>query len=308
MQQNTGFAAYFRPDKLEDSLELLSRQSLRVVAGATDIYPARVAHRAWANPQLESWLDISAISSLQGITTTPTGWRLGALVTWSDLLAADLPPCFNALKAAAREVGGLQIQNRATVAGNLCNASPAADGVPPLLCLDAQVELASAGGKRVIPLAEFILGNRQTMRRSDELLTAIIVPSPGSTALAGNSLDSRFFKLGARKYLVISIVMAAGLVQWDENKNLVDCRFSIGSCSPVAQRLRAFENDLAGLNLDDMARGSLAVAELVTLDHIEFLSPIDDVRADAIYRRNAAVACLQELLESHVSFYRASVS
>src|SRR4029077_8004802 len=96
--------------------------------------------------------------------------------TWTDVLHVPLPRCFDALKGAAREVGSVQIQNRGTVAGNLCNASPAADGVPPLLARDAEVELTSSAGPRRMPLAEFIVGNRKTARRVDEILTAVIVP------------------------------------------------------------------------------------------------------------------------------------
>ena len=90
------------------------------------------------------------------------------------MIRAPLPRCFDALKAAAREVGSVQIQNRGTVAGNLCNASPAADGVPPLLALDAEVELASAVELRRMPLSQFLTGNRKTMRRPDEILAAML--------------------------------------------------------------------------------------------------------------------------------------
>lgn len=290
--------AYFRPDKLEDSLQLLAAQPLRVVAGATDVYPARVTQRAWAQPVNENWLDISAINKLKGITRTASTWRLGSMLTWSELAREDLPACFDGLKAAALEVGGMQIQNRATLAGNLCNASPAADGVPPLLCLDASVELASKNGSRVLPLSEFILGNRYTARREDELVTAILVPD-----LSSDSLDSRFFKLGARKYLVISIVMAAGIISWDAQYRLQDCRFAVGACSPVAMRLPEFENELAGLNLDDIARGKVNLQELISDHHVSALAPIDDVRADAGYRREAARSCLLELLETHTRYY-----
>lgn len=293
--------AYFRPDKLEDSLHLLAGQPLRVVAGATDVYPARVAQRAWAQPVDESWLDISAIKALKGITQTGSVCRVGSLVTWSELVQEDLPDCFNGLKAAAIEVGGMQIQNRATIAGNLCNASPAADGVPPLLCLDASVELASETGSRVLPLSEFILGNRNTARRSDELVTAILVPTVPE--LFAGSIDSRFFKLGARKYLVISIVMAAGIVGRDEQNNLRDCRFAVGACSPVAMRLPELESELAGLNLDDIARGKINLRELIADHHLAMLSPIDDVRADAGYRREAARSCLLELFAMHIRHY-----
>src|SRR5205814_5941824 len=128
-----------------------------ILAGGTDFYPA-LGERL---PQGDV-IDITALREIRGISVEPTYFRIGGLTTWTEIVRTPLPRCFDALKAAAREIGSVQIQNRGTVAGNLCNASPAADGVPPLLALDAEVELASAAGKRRLALAEFITGNRKT--------------------------------------------------------------------------------------------------------------------------------------------------
>src|SRR5260370_28812564 len=149
-------AEYLRPDSLSEALAALRRAG-RVLAGGTDCYPARVGRAID-----DDVIDITAIASLRGISSTKAGWRLGATATWSELLDADLPPLFDGLKQAAREVGGRQIQNAGTLAGNLCNASPAADGVPPLIALDAEVELAGPAGSRRLPLPAFITGNRRT--------------------------------------------------------------------------------------------------------------------------------------------------
>src|SRR5205814_7080523 len=121
-------------------------------------------------------VDITALRELRGIVIEDEYIRIGGLTTWTEIVRIPLPRCFDALKAAAREVGSVQIQNRGTVAGNLCNASPAADGVPPLLALDAEVELASAAQRRRIPLSQFVAGNRKTARRADEILAAVLVP------------------------------------------------------------------------------------------------------------------------------------
>src|SRR4029077_11147134 len=136
----------------------------------TDFFPA-----LGDRPGLTPVVDISGVSELRGISYSDTEIRIGGLTTWTDILRAPLPRCFDALKAAAREVGSIQIQNRGTVAGNLCNASPAADGVPPLLALDAEVELASQSAVRRLPLSQFLVGNRKTLRRADEVLSAVIV-------------------------------------------------------------------------------------------------------------------------------------
>src|SRR5437867_6861501 len=181
---------YFRPDGLSEALAALRRPHT-VLAGGTDFYPSRVGRAID-----EDVLDITAIGALRGISACAAGWRLGATTTWSELLAADLPPLFDGLKQAAREVGGRQIQNAGTLAGNLCNASPADDGVPPLLALDAEVELASPAGTRRLPLASFLTGNRCTALEPGELMVAIHVPRPAHEA------RSAFLKLGARCYLV----------------------------------------------------------------------------------------------------------
>jgi CO/xanthine dehydrogenase FAD-binding subunit len=169
-------AEYLRPHRLEEALGALQRP-LTVLAGGTDFFPARVGRTID-----EDVLDLSAIADLRGIARGPVGWRLGATTTWSELIAADLPPLFDGLKQAAREVGGRQIQNAGTIAGNLCNASPAADGVPPLLTLDAEVEIASRAGTRRVALKHFITGNRRTVLMPGELVVAIHVPTPAREA------------------------------------------------------------------------------------------------------------------------------
>src|SRR5690606_31706996 len=121
---------------LEEALQALARP-FAVLAGGTDFYPVRVGRAV-----TEDVLDITGIAALRGISETSAGWRLGATSSWGELIEADLPPMFDGLKQAAREVGGRQIQNTGTIAGNVCNASPAADGVPALLALDSEVELA----------------------------------------------------------------------------------------------------------------------------------------------------------------------
>src|SRR4051812_10045600 len=256
---------YLRPHRLEEALGVLQRP-FTVLAGGTDFYPARVGRSID-----EDVLDISAIADLRGIARGPAGWRLGATTTWGELIAADLPALFDGLKQAAREVGGRQIQNAGTVAGNLCNASPAADGVPPLLALDAEVELAGRAGTRRLSLSAFITGNRRTVLAPGELLVAIHVPRPARAA------RSAFLKLGARRYLVISIAMAAATVEIEDNR-IAAARIAVGACSAVAQRLPALESALVGAPLEGDVGGRVQPTQLAPL------TPIDDVRGSAAYR------------------------
>src|ERR1700719_3517154 len=152
---------YARPSNLDDALGLLAENDARVIAGGTDVYPG-----AGERPLQADYVDVSDISALRGVSVDGACVRIGATTTWSDIARTDLSPAFDALKVAARDVGAVQIQNRGTIAGNLCNASPAADGAPPLLALDAEVELVSNVGVRKLPLADFIVGNRKTQRKA----------------------------------------------------------------------------------------------------------------------------------------------
>jgi CO/xanthine dehydrogenase FAD-binding subunit len=260
---------YLRPATPEGALALLAERTRTVLAGGTDHFPARVMD----GPD-EDILDISALPGLREITRRGAHVVVPALATWSDLIAAPLPAAFDGLRAAARQIGGVQIQNAATVLGNVCNASPAADGIPCLLALDAAVELASVGGRRMLPLADFLRGPRQTARRADELALALHIPAPATPA------RSVFLKLGARRYLVISIAMVAAVAELTADGRIARARIAVGACSPVARLLPALAADLAG-QFPDPA--------LVRADHLDPLAPIDDVRATAAYRRAAAL-------------------
>jgi len=265
-------------------VDALEHRRAQVLAGGTDYYPA--LGERWPSAPV---VDITAVAELKGISVHETFFRIGGLTTWSELLAAQLPPCFDALKSAAREIGGVQIQNRGTVAGNLCNASPAADSVPPLLALDAEVELVSIGGRRGVLLADFIVGSRKTLRRADELLTAVIVPRVVENA------RSVFLKLGARRYLVISIAMVAIVLAVDEQRRIRNIRIAVGSCSARAQRLRELEQVLTG------RPAQARLDALVMPEHVKSLSPIDDVRATAAYRSDAALTLVRRALQMCVS-------
>ncbi|MGO8915691.1 MAG: FAD binding domain-containing protein [Stellaceae bacterium] len=270
---------YLRPTDLAEALAALAESPMTVLAGGTDFYPARVGR-----PVADDILDVTALAPLRGIADAGDHLRIGATTRWSEIAAAELPGWFAGLKLAAREVGGVQIQNAGTIAGNLCNASPAADGVPPLLALDAAVELAARSGRRVLPLADFITGNRRTARAPDELMTAVLVPKPRHPARAG------FAKLGARKYLVISIVMAAAVLEIADG-SIAAARIAIGACSPVAQRLRDLEAALSG------RRCAPGLGRAVESEHLAALAPIDDVRGTAAYRRDAARTVIARLLD-----------
>ena len=272
---------YFRPETLDEAVHVLASCGGQILAGGTDFFPS-LGDRTVAG----AVVDISGLGELKGVVSEPDYVRIGGLTTWTEIIKTPLPRCFDGLKAAAREIGGIQIQNRGTVAGNICNASPAADSVPPLLALDAEVELISRLGTRRLPLADFITGNRRTLRQPGEILSQVRVPRTVENA------SSVFLKLGARRYLVISIAMVAAVIQKDSSDRVADARVAVGSCSAVACRLRALERRLKG------AFAAPGLGSLVTADHLKELSPIDDIRATEAYRRDAAVRLVQRALDA----------
>jgi CO/xanthine dehydrogenase FAD-binding subunit len=283
---------YFRPANLEEAVKALAETRGVVLSGGTDFFPTRVDR-----PITETVIDISRVRELKGISVEADRILIGGRTTWSEIASAPLPRGFDGLKSAAREIGGIQIQNFGTVAGNLCNASPAADSVPPLLTLDAEVRLASAAGIRTLPLADFILGNRKTARRADEILTSVAVPRRLENAA------SSFLKLGARRYLVISIVMVAVTIlndKWNAQINgegncVAEARVAVGSCSAQSRRLPRLEESLVG------AAARPGLGKLATADYLDALSPIDDVRGTAAYRRDASITLVQRAIDACVA-------
>ena len=262
--------SFHTPRDLDEALRQAAAGA-RIVAGGTDLFPA-----LGDGPPPDTLVDLSRLPGLSGITATRAGWRIGAATTWSALASAALPPALDALRQAAREVGSVQIQNTGTIGGNLCNASPAADGVPPLLALNATVTVAGAGGQRQMPLEDFLFGPRRSALNPGEILVAVEVPAPPEGAV------SAFVKLGNRRYMVISVAMVA-VVLWPDAQGCIGgAHVAVGSCSPVARRLKALEAALAGQRWDKIATLDLTDPALYA-----GIAPIDDTRGTAAYRSHA---------------------
>ena len=258
---------------------MLASGAWQVLAGGTDLYPAHVGR-----PLAAPLLDITAIAGLRGIRRVGEVWSIGAATPWSDVIRADLPPRLHALQQAAREVGGVQIQNAGTVAGNLCNASPAADGTPVLMAAGAVVVLRSTAGERRLPVVDFVLGSRRTARGPQELVVAIEIPVGGERAC------SAFVKLGGRRFLTISMTMVAVVLDAGRDGTIGAAGIAVGSCSAVARRLPGLEAKLRGRTLASPLAAAVDAADLAPL------APLDDLRASAAYRLEATATLLRRTL------------
>ena len=271
---------YYRPDKINEALDSLSREKLTIAAGCTDLLPSTQQDNLGDNI-----LDISGIKSLRNIDFENGFRRIGSGVTWTDIVENNnLPNCYDMLKECSLQIGSQQIQNLGTIGGNLCNASPAADGVPCLLSLDASIELLSVNGKRVLKLEDFIKGSRKTELQNNEILSAILIPKEAEIG------RSSFLKLGARKYLVISIAMIACKLNLEKDI-ISDIAISVGSCSAVAKRIKSLENLLIGKSIKD---------ELTTIilnyNYENYLSPINDIRGTNTYRLKASKVLVKDTI------------
>jgi len=249
-----------RPRSLRDALRRLAAEPLTPIAGCTDVYVG--LH--FGQLDARRFLDLWGLDELRGIRSQAGGVRIGALTTYTDLIGSRLIEArVPMLAAAAREVGGAQIQNRGTIGGNVANASPAGDTLPVLAAAGARVVLHSASSERAVPLSAFYPGYRLTVRRSDELITAIEIPR-----LTGRQW---WRKVGTRRAQAISKVMMAGL-----RGEVV--RVAVGAVAPTVVVAAKAAAVLAGGGPIAEARAALDAE----------IAPIDDLRSTRAYRREVA--------------------
>jgi carbon-monoxide dehydrogenase medium subunit len=267
--------SYLQPSSLKETLALLHEQGrqARLIAGGTDVL---VELQRGIHPTT-TLIDISALHDLKYVHHENGWFRLGALATHNDVVASSAcvqyaPP----LAQACWEVGAPQIRTRATLAGNLVTASPANDTITPLLALDAEVVLASSQGERVVPLRDFYCGVRRTVLQPHELLREIRFPAMTAQQ------RGLFLKLGLRRAQAISVINVAFVLRFAD-AYVSDAQITLGCLAPTIVHATTVEAYLRGKQLDDIVchqAGQLAN---------EDVSPIDDIRGSAIYRRAAVV-------------------
>ena len=271
------------PRTLEEALALLRDEPgvWRPFAGGTDLMVLLEAGRL----EQRKFFSIAHLKELRGVGESGGQVTIGALTTYTDvrrsaLLAREFPM----LVDAARETGGVAIQNRGTVGGNIANASPAADTPPALLAYGAEVELVSASGARRVDYAEFHTGYRQTLMRADEMIARVLLRRPRGGA-------RHFYrKVGTRRAQAISKVCFAALAEVGEGGRIEEARIAVGSVAPTVVRCRGAETLLRGRRPEgDLMKEALS-------EMSRDIAPIDDVRSTARYRLRVAQNLLAEFL------------
>lgn len=266
MQGTVAGRDLLQPRSLGDAVKMLRDEGPLVpMAGCTDLYVAL----NFGTLRPTRFLNLWNLDSLRRIEVRGATLRIGALTTFTDIIkSAAIRRRLPMLAAAAREIGGVQIQNRGTIGGNVANASPAGDTLPVLLASDAVVELRSAAETRRVPMTSFYTGYRQSVARPDELIVGFEIP-----AVRGRQW---FRKVGTRAAQAIAKIVVAGV--WDTARAGARPRLAMGSLAPTPLRLSQTEEALG--------RGaSLAEAQEILQREI---APIDDLRSTAEYRRRVA--------------------
>jgi CO/xanthine dehydrogenase FAD-binding subunit len=243
------------PRSLAEALGIRAGTKARPIQGGTDV----MVELNFDRVRPDALLNLNEVAELRGWSRADGAVRIGSGLTYADAMRGEFAELFPALAEASRTVGSPQIRNRGTVGGNLGTASPAGDALPPLLLEGAEVELASAAGERVVPLAEFLVGPKRNVLRDDELIAAVRVRPSGAR--------QTFMKVGPRNAMVISVCSLAVAVDRERG----EVRAAYGSAGPVVGLVRCPLDEA-----DSLPERVSAAA-----------SPIDDVRGTAAYRRHA---------------------
>lgn len=274
---------YIVPHSIHELCQVLQTTGGKIVAGGTDMLPQMRS----AKQHPSTLIDISHIADLRYIRESDGEITIGALTTWSDILESPLiQKTAPALSQAASMVGAPMTRNRGTLGGNLGNASPAADSLPPLLTLDAKVHLISQSGQRQIPLNDFLTGPGKTQSKADECIWQV------SYKKINQPFANTFLKLGPRQGMTISIASAAVLLALDATGKIALARVALGAVAPTAVRCPETEAFLIGKE----PSGTLwqEAAQRVTKE----ISPIDDVRGTREYRSHVAGILTRRALET----------
>ena len=272
---------HYAPDSVEELLELLkSKPNAKLIAGGTDL----ILQMKEGTAQPETVVSLKNVEELGGFTVSKNGYRLGTGMTLRRITRSnELTQNFPGLIYAAGVVASEQIRSLATLGGNICNASPSADMVPPLIALDAVVQLVSSQSQRELPLSEFFKGPGESVLKSGEILHSIFLPQPSGSMI--------YSKHAPRKYMDLAVVGVAVRLAKKHGK-INEARVALGAVGPVPFRAEKTEALLAGQTLTtELMReaGEMAAGECV---------PIDDIRGSAWYRKRMVKVHVRRNLEA----------
>ena len=274
---------YLQPDSIDETLSLLAanKGEAKVAAGGTDLI---VQLRRREIPTPKYVIDIKNLSQLKSIVYDKSGLRIGALAPITAIVeSSDVKSKYPAIAQAAINIASLQIRNRATFAGNICNAVPSADSAPALLVLDAAVILKSSAAERSVPIKDFFTGPRKTVTAPDEIVTGIFVPEPPTNS------KSVYLKHSQRHSMDLALVgVAACAVK--EGDTCKEIKIGLGAVAPVPMRAVKTEGILAGKKISKELIDEAAVTAAAEC------SPIDDHRASAEYRRDIVQVLVRRAL------------
>ncbi len=272
---------HYAPDSIEELLEMLkSKPNAKLIAGGTDL----LLQMKQGTAQPETVISLKNVEELRGFSVSKNGYRLGAGMTLRGITRSnELTQNFPGLVYAAGVVASEQIRTLATLGGNICNASPSADMVPPLIALDAVVQLVSNQGQRDLSLSDFFKGPGESVLKSGEIMHSIFLPQP-----SGNMIYS---KHAPRKFMDLAVVgVAVRLAK--KNGKINEARVALGAVGPVPFRAEKTEALLAGQALTTelmLEAGEMAAGECV---------PIDDIRGSAWYRKRMVKVHVRRNLEA----------
>lgn len=268
---------YVKPRNLEEALEVLNTaENAAIVGGGTDLL---VQNRAeLVEPSVV--VDVKEIHELKQIQETDKSVLLGSAVTFSRIIDSDvIGKHASVLMQASQHVGSPQIRNQGTIGGNVQTASPAGDGLVALYGMDAEIELISLDGVRRIPIQEYVVGPKKTIKKQNELIRGFVIEKQKWGF-------SRFFKLGKRNALAISIVNGVINIAFDDDMKVSSARITLGAVAPTPIQLTNLERALLGKKYSEELSG------LIRQKVHETIEPISDIRASKKYRRYiAAIIC-----------------
>lgn len=274
---------FLSPKTLSEALDALAVPGSRAIAGGTDVIPQLQTSRFQAG----RLVDLGRLSELRYIREEDTAIEIGALTRYADILNSDLLARYApALVTASQSVGAMPTRNRGTIGGNVVNASPAGDTLPPLLVLDAGLKLVSRESERQLAIEEFLLAPGKTNLEAGEILHSVFFTKPPAHTY------STFLKLGNRHGMAISVVSVAVLVTFENNGVVKDARIALGAVAPTAIRVSVSEASVVGsmLGQTDIAKAARIASEQS--------APIDDIRASAVYRRHAVEVLVRRGLQN----------